>query len=104
MCDLEREIGRRLSGRILGVHPFATLIMALRLVRGKISRLPRAGLVSIEASWKMEARGLFRDGRWLGSEVNHSTEAALKAILATRRRTVDHRLGIRSQNPAADLY
>lgn len=52
----------------------------------------------------MEARGLFRDGRWLGSEVNHGTEAALKAILATRRRTVDHHLGIRSQNPAADLY
>jgi len=78
--------------------------MALRLVRGKISSLPRAGLVSIEASWKMEARGLFRDGRWLGGEVNHSTEAALKAILATRRRTVDHHLGIRSQNPAADLY
>jgi hypothetical protein len=78
--------------------------MALRLVRGKISRLPRAGLVSIEASWKMKARGLFRDGRWLGSEVNHSTEASLQAILATRRRTVDHHLGIRSQNPAADLY
>jgi hypothetical protein len=52
----------------------------------------------------MEARGTFRDGRWMGSEVNHSTEAALKAILATRRRTVDHHLGIRSQNPAADLY
>ncbi len=52
----------------------------------------------------MEARGLFRDGRWLGSEVNHGTEAALKAILATRRRTVDHHLGIRLQNPAADLY
>ncbi len=51
----------------------------------------------------MEARGLFRDRRWLGSEVNHGTEAALKAILATRRRTVDHHLGIRSQNPAADL-
>jgi hypothetical protein len=49
--------------------------MALRLVEGK-SPAFRAGLVSIEASWKMEARGLFRDGRWLGSEVNHGTKAA----------------------------
>src|SRR5713226_6341041 len=29
MCDLEREIGRRLSGRILGVHPFANPNKAL---------------------------------------------------------------------------
>jgi hypothetical protein len=29
VCDLEREIRRRLSGRILGVHPFANPNYAL---------------------------------------------------------------------------
>ncbi len=43
MCDLEREIGLRLSGRILGVHPFADPTNALAPGRWQISSLPRAG-------------------------------------------------------------
>jgi hypothetical protein len=61
MCDLEREIGPRLSRRILGVHPFATLIMPLRLVEGKTPAFRVRDSFSIEASWRIEARGLFRD-------------------------------------------
>src|SRR6266487_930386 len=54
VCDLEREIGLRLSGRILGVHPFATLIMPLRLVEGKSPVFrARASLASRPAGrWK----------------------------------------------------
>src|SRR6266446_4482084 len=36
MCDLEREIGLWLSGRILGVHPFANPNNALALGREQI--------------------------------------------------------------------
>jgi hypothetical protein len=36
MCDLEREIGLRLSGRILGVHPFANPNNALAPGREQI--------------------------------------------------------------------
>src|SRR6266487_3496116 len=36
MCDLEREIGLRLSGRILGVHPFANPNNALAPGREEI--------------------------------------------------------------------
>src|SRR5215472_8156580 len=35
MCNLEREIGLGINGWVFGVHPFATLIMPLRLVDGK---------------------------------------------------------------------
>src|SRR5215472_16890916 len=35
MCNLEREIGLGINGWVFGVHPFATLIMPLRLVEGK---------------------------------------------------------------------
>jgi len=72
--------------------------MPLRLLDGKCLAFRARASFSTEASSKMEARGTFHDRRWMGSEVNHGTEAALKAILATRRRTVDHHLGIRSQN------
>src|SRR5438132_10016254 len=46
MRDLEREIGLRLSGRILGVHPFATLIMPLRLFESKHRTQPIALLAA----------------------------------------------------------
>ena len=36
MCDLKREIGLWLSGRILGVHPFATPNNALASGREQI--------------------------------------------------------------------
>src|SRR6266571_2088658 len=62
MCDLEREIGLRLSGPILGVHPFATLIMPLRLVEGKSPVFrARASLASRPAGrWKRA--GYFEKG------------------------------------------
>jgi hypothetical protein len=34
VCDLELEIGCRLSGRILDVHPFATLTISVPLAEG----------------------------------------------------------------------
>ena len=37
MCDLEREIGRRFRGRVLGVHPFANLNVTLACRREQLA-------------------------------------------------------------------
>ena len=42
---------------------------------------------------------IFRRALWLGSKVNHRTEAAVETVFATRRCLIDRHFRLRTQNP-----
>ena len=83
MCDLEREIGLRLSGRILGVHPFATLIMPLRLFESKHRTQP----IALLAAPRWSAAGMNPcGGRRAACETQSAADKAAVTSTAPARR------------------
>jgi hypothetical protein len=74
MCDLEREIGLRLSGRILGVHPFATLIMPLRLFEEQIGVNGERAVCAPQMLLRRSRGDEFLEARIIPKRIEHRIE------------------------------
>ena len=91
MCDLEREIGLRLSGRILGVHPFANRNNSLAPVREQIGVNGERAVCAPQMLLRRGRGDEFLETRIIPERIEHGIEPEQRRSERARRESASVR-------------